>query len=95
MKQDLTIRYNPPSKYEIAPYGEIYKVMGENESYELFVQCSSNLDAPEWKPVSLVLMDAFKPFISSILLSHCLALSSGKPEDRVGHLNQIKNLLVP
>jgi len=91
MNHDLTIRYNPPTKYDVLPYGTIIKVLGDGDSYDLFVQCSSNLEYIDWKPARVVLLDAFKPYLDEKFLSHCLALSSGKPEDKAEHLKEILN----
>jgi len=93
MNKENNVRYNPPSKYDIAHYGMILKVMGEDDSFEYFVQCSSNLDTPDWKPISYLLEKTFLPFVDEFFVSLCLSLSSCNPEDRAEHLKKLANTL--
>ena len=96
MNKDTNVRYTPPSKYDVAHYGMIFKVVGENDSCEYFVQCSSNLEAPDWKPFSYLLEQTFMSFVDNKeFISLCLAISFGKTEERAGHLKELSNLVGP
>ena len=93
MVNEVNVRYSAPSKYDIANHGTIFKVMGENNSYELFVQCSSNLESPEWKPINYLLEKTFHDFLTDKdFISLCLCLSSGDG-DRHEHFKSLSKLL--
>lgn len=76
------VRYSMPSKYDVAKFGTICKVMGDNESFELFIQ----LGAPEgsdWKPINYLLEKTFDPFITNPdFISLCLRIFSAQGDVR-------------
>jgi hypothetical protein len=94
MIKDPVIRYSPPSKYDVADYGTIYKVVGENDSHEYFVQCSPNLESPDWRPYSYLLEKAFSCFaVNNAFIKLCLALSDSSNTDKAEHLKKLIDIL--
>jgi len=95
MNKEVVIRYNTPGKYDVAQHGTIYKVLGDDDSCELFVQLSEDSTSPNWKPISYLLEKIFTTFIEDKdFISHSLHLFSGFPEDRCKHLKAISEILI-
>lgn len=55
----IHIKYSRPSKFEKAPSGSVWKVIGETKT-ELFIQSSLDSDHPKWQLMGDFLMDTFK-----------------------------------
>jgi hypothetical protein len=64
MTVDIKTRYSMPSKYDVAPYGTIVKVVGDDDSYQLVVQLSKDSLLSEWMPIGKLLEGAFKDKLS-------------------------------
>ena len=68
------ILYTKPSKHHKAPFGFSVKVMGDNDTFEFWVQTSKDEDEPDWKPSIDLLSELFKKdfedpnFIKLVLL---------------------------
>jgi len=74
---DPVVRYTKPCKCDIAEFGTIYKVMGDNDSYELFVQLGSNPEATEWHPIGTLLERSFHRFLlNKEFITLCLHATS-------------------
>jgi hypothetical protein len=43
----VEIKYKAPSRYDMAPYGQIWKVIGENNESTVWVQVSK-VEEPNW-----------------------------------------------
>ena len=72
-----------PSKYDVAPYGTMCKVMGDNDSSELYVQLGREIVddwrqpgvalGGDWKPIGKLLEGAFKDKLDDpIFIQECL-----------------------
>jgi hypothetical protein len=47
-EQQIVTRYKPPSRFDNEQYGKIYRVIGENETVDTWVQISKFEAAPYW-----------------------------------------------
>lgn len=93
MVNEIVIRYSAPTKYDVAKFGTIYKVMGDDESYELFVQLSEEDSVANWQPMSYLLEKTFRSFLTNPdFVSQCLHLFSFKG-DRCEHFKRICEIL--
>lgn len=48
VKAGLPVRYTPPSKYDLAEFGETVDVMTENGLYDTYIQTSTIADTSAW-----------------------------------------------
>lgn len=46
---NVIIRYAPPHKYDMAPYGTYCKVMKEPDEIDLYLQESKDEEHPRWE----------------------------------------------
>jgi len=44
----LPVRYTPPSKYDLAMFGETVEVMAEGSKYDTYIQLSTNPEVSCW-----------------------------------------------
>jgi len=51
MSNFATLRYTPPTKYDVAPKGTVCKVICDNDLYTLYIQVSSE-EVPNWLKMS-------------------------------------------
>lgn len=89
--QDLITRYAPPSRLDLAPYGTIVKVIGDDDE-ELYVQLSQEDNVSEWKKVRNLLGFVFKDYIfNQGFMNACLDIyrNKNKPES----LKKISSIL--
>jgi len=56
------VRYSIPTRYDVAPRCTICKVMGDDQSYRLYVQISEATDAATWLPMGELLEKAFDSY---------------------------------
>ena len=54
-KYDIPVRYNNPTRLDIARYGALVKVVREDGSMELFIQTSADLEHCNWITVGELL----------------------------------------
>lgn len=74
------IRYNAPTRYDLAPYGSICKVMEENESYKLYFQISESPDTATWITVGELLEKTFNSFLmDNEFINACIDIYTNKP----------------
>ena len=52
--------YTVPPKNLSAPYGDIYKMRGDDDKMFVWVQTSKDVDKPEWKPIEELLIEVIK-----------------------------------
>jgi hypothetical protein len=64
-EMDLMNRYTPPSKYDLAPFGTIVKVIGDGEETELYIQLSKDEMNANWKKVRHLLERTFSEYIDN------------------------------
>lgn len=62
---DLLQRYTAPTKYDLAPFGTIVKVIGDGEDYELYIQLSKDELNANWKKVRHLLERTFSEYINN------------------------------
>lgn len=43
----MIVKYNVPNKYEEAPFGTVYRIMGDGEDSSLWIQVSQD-STPHW-----------------------------------------------
>jgi hypothetical protein len=48
VKPGLPVRYTPPSKYDLAEFGETVDVMTEEGKYSTYIQLSTNAEVSCW-----------------------------------------------
>ena len=68
------LRYSIPGRYDMAPYGTIYRVQaGEEQSTELYIQLGD--ESPQWQKIGTLLELAFKDLIEDPqFIQECLRL---------------------
>lgn len=74
MKEQIEIkeRHCPPTKFDIEPFGTVYKVNNEALSYDYFIQLGTESEIT-WKPINYLLTELFsdlyenKNFIGELL----------------------------
>jgi len=82
-------RYTPPNKLTHEPYGTIIKVIsGERDVY--YVQTSTSLKHPQWKPIEMILSMTFSNLLSNEeFIDVCLKLINNKDQINTERLIQI------
>ena len=71
---EYLVRYSIPSRLEPAPFGTIWKAVGDNDNHELYIQVSKD-DNPQWLKVRSLLEKAFDNFLANeSFIEACLAL---------------------
>lgn len=76
---EQVMRYSIPTRLDAGDYGQVIKVVGDNETYELYVQVSK--EEPCWIPVGKLLEKAFKnQFSDPLFINECLTLYQGKSD---------------
>lgn len=71
------VRYTMPTKYDVAKFGTICKVVGDNGSCELIVQLGGDEAISNWKPIGYLLEQCFHSFLNDpVFVSCCLHLYS-------------------
>jgi len=79
MVNEVPVKYLAPGRYDVANYGTIYKVMGDGESYEYFVQLSEDLESPDWKPIGFLIEKTFEPYLmNKEFMNACLNIHAKK-----------------
>lgn len=58
--QEIPIRYANPTKFDIAQYGVLVKVLRDDGSFDYFIQISKDEEAVEWIEMSKFLDQLFK-----------------------------------
>ena len=86
-------RYVVPSKIDVAPYGTIYNVIGDNNTPSLYIQLGTE-PIINWQPMSFLMGHIFSPcYTDPAFIELCLALYHESPKDAL-QFNQIaKHLL--
>lgn len=71
---EVQVKYSPPSKYEVAKFGTIYKVIGDSgDGIKIYVQTSENESNPSWRLIEDLLLDVFYPILlNSSFIDACL-----------------------
>ena len=59
-------RHCPPQKYDIEPYGTVYKVINEASSCDYYIQLSQEENSMAWKPINHLLIELFSPLYSNV-----------------------------
>lgn len=59
-------RHCPPQKYDIEPYGTVYKVTNEALSFDYYIQLSQEENAIDWKPLSCLLTELFSNLYDNV-----------------------------
>jgi hypothetical protein len=68
------IKYTPPSKYEIAPYGTTWQVEKSDKPLDYYIQISKDEQNPCWLPMGdfLVLVNQ-KHILEEKFINECLS----------------------
>lgn len=56
---ELKERLCVPTKFDIEPYGTIYKVVHEDKSVKYYIQLSNDGSTIDWKPLSYLFDEIF------------------------------------
>ena len=94
MLNDKTlVRYSTPGKYDVAKFGTISKVMGDNDSFEFYVQLSEDESIGNWQKISYLLEKVFGQFIiNNDFLAQCLNIYVEK-EDKHSAFDKISEII--
>ena len=80
MGREIVIRYTIPTKFDMAPYGTICKVLLDNDKVEHFIQLGQS--DVQWKRLGTFFEEAFDGFLHDRgFVDECLALFSKKTLD--------------
>lgn len=91
--KDLPVRYTMPSRLDLAPYGTIVKVIGDND-YELYVQLATEEGSANWKKVRNLLEFVFSDYLcSKDFMDACLDIYCQKGS-KESSLKKISELLM-
>ncbi len=64
--QEIPIRYSStPTKFDLAPYGFIVKVLKDNGDYDYYIQLSKEDDASEWLSIPDYLDRHFRKYYNT------------------------------
>lgn len=71
-----TLRYSIPGRYDIAPFGTIYRVQaGEENITEMYVQIGEDPNGPNWQRMGVLMELAFKDLLEDPkFIEECLRL---------------------
>jgi len=68
-------KYFTPTRYSYAPFGTIYKVLKDDDNYEIYIQVSPNENLPRWEKFGIILEKALEEFIDNEeFIKDCLRL---------------------
>lgn len=59
----IEVKYQPPSRFDNASYGQIWKVIGENESVSYWAQVSRFEIEPCWKEITFYFDSTFQELL--------------------------------
>ena len=54
------VRYTPPTRYDVAEYGTIRRVMESDKPLDLYVQISKDIESPIWNKMGDFLEKVFR-----------------------------------
>ena len=57
--EKIVVRYNVPQRMESFAYGQIIKVLHDDDTYTYYVQASKDTDNPDWVTWGLLLSKVF------------------------------------
>jgi hypothetical protein len=78
MEEKFKERFTIPTRYDSEPFGTIVKFIGENDSYELWIQLSKDEKIADWKKVRYLLEETFKDLLTdSEFINACLGIYNG------------------
>jgi hypothetical protein len=80
---NVLIRYTPLSRYDLAAFGTLAKVIGENDDeYELYIQLSRDSQIANWRKVRHLLEVVLKDkLLDKEFIDACLELYENKDTD--------------
>ena len=88
---NITVRYAPPSRFDVAPWATMCKVMLEGSDHDLYIQISKDETKPEWLKMRHLLEKAFEHFLAdTVFIESCLEYYS-QPD--LKHLLQICEII--
>jgi hypothetical protein len=61
--KDPLVRYNIPTRYDMAPVGTVYKVQGDSVGYDLYIQLSEAEDHANWVRMGIFLEKIMSPLL--------------------------------
>jgi len=86
------IRYSPPSRYDVAPYGFVVKVMRDDELSSLWIQTSHDVEHPTWKTMGEFLEGIFLPHLTDPIFIHALLNLNEEKPNRDSVVNFIEHM---
>lgn len=74
---DLITKYCAPTKFDIEPYGAVWRQAVEDNILAYYIQVSKDPEAPEWLTMALLLNEIYKNQYEDIgFIEKCLDLYS-------------------
>jgi hypothetical protein len=87
------VRYTIPTRYDLAPFGQVCKVMGDDESVTLYIQTGHDQDTSTWVPMSIFLEKVFKSFLDDpTFIKECLEIYHNNP-NYIENLKTLSNII--
>ena len=84
--EKVLIRYSHPTVFEAAPYGTIWKEMGDDNKYTFFVQTGKD-GLVNWLKMGDFLEDVFRPLLENPdFIEKCMYLRDAGSEKEVKDL---------
>lgn len=78
------LRYSIPGRYELAPFGTIYRVQisDDDTRRELFIQLSTDASTSNWQRVGYLMEEAFCELLEDQdFINECLRLYTAKTKE--------------
>jgi len=98
-KQSILIRYNNPTKYDLAPYKSIWKVSIDKEKSYYYIQLSEDETISKWMEMGDFLAKAFCAFFgenhprSEKFIDHCCELYYNQSKENPISAVRISNII--
>jgi hypothetical protein len=84
------IRYSPPTRYDIAPFGTICKVIDDGNTPKYFIQFNKEPDTARWESMSYLLENVFNDYITNTeFIDACLKAYNDKSKDSLIKISDI------
>lgn len=93
MVKTQMIRYSHPTKYDLAPYGTMWRAIGDEGRFELYIQVSDDQDNPTWVSIPAFFEKVFIDFTQDPkFMDECLILYKENVDKSVAAIQSIMNI---
>ena len=74
-QKEILVKYSAPTKLCTFPYGQIWKHLLDNDQYALYIQISTDLEAPQWVKMGEFLEKVYGDLVlDHAFIDNCLKL---------------------